>query len=34
MKGKLRYQVEGRTVEKEVNYIPVRFIRAIVFAIL
>ena len=34
MKGKLRYQVEGRTVEKEVNYIPVRFILAIVLAIL
>lgn len=34
MKGKLRYQVDGRTVEKEVNYIPVRFILAIVFAIL
>ena len=34
MKGKLRYIKEGRTVEKEVNYIPVRFILAIVFAIL
>ena len=34
MKGKFRYQVEGRTVEKEVNYIPVRFILAIIFAVL
>lgn len=34
MKGKLRYQVEGRTVEREVNYIPVRFILAIVLAVL
>ena len=34
MKGKLRYQVEGRTVEREVNYIPVRFILAIMLAVL
>ena len=34
MKGKLRYQVEGRTVEREVNYIPVRFILAITLAVL
>ena len=34
MKGKLRYQVDGRTVERDVNYIPVRFIFAILFAVL
>ena len=34
MKGTIRYQVEGRTVEREVNYIPLRFILAIVFAVL
>ena len=34
MKGTLRYTVEGKTVEKEVNYIPVRFILAIVLAVL
>lgn len=34
MRGTLRYQIEGRTVEKEVNYIPVRFILAIVLAVL
>lgn len=34
MKGKLRYQVQGTTVEREVNYIPVRFILAIVLAVL
>ena len=34
MKKMLQYQVEGRTVEREVNYIPVRFILAIVLAVL
>ena len=34
MKGTLRYKKEGRTVEREVNYIPVRFILAIVLAVL
>ena len=34
MKGTLRYQVEGRTVEREVNYIPVRFILAIALAVM
>ena len=34
MKGTLRYTVEGKTVEKEVNYIPVRFILAITLAVL
>ena len=34
MKRKLQYQLEGRTVEREVNYIPVRFILAILFAVL
>lgn len=34
MKGTLRYQVEGRTVEREINYIPVRFILAIALAVL
>lgn len=34
MKGTLRYKIEGRTVEREVNYIPVRFILAIVLAVL
>ena len=34
MKGKLRYQVDGRTVERDVNYIPVRFILALLLAVL
>ena len=34
MKKTLSYEVEGRTVEREVNYIPVRFILAIVLAVL
>ena len=34
MKGTLRYQIDGRTVEREVNYIPVRFILAIALAVL
>ena len=34
MKGILRYQVEGRMVEREVNYVPVRFILAIALAVL
>ena len=34
MKKTLHYQVDGRTVDREVNYIPVRFILAIIFAVL
>ena len=34
MKGILRYSVEGRTIEREVNYVPVRFILAITLAVL
>ena len=34
MKKTLHYEVDGRPVDREVNYIPVRFILAIVFAIL
>lgn len=34
MKGKIQYKVEGRTVEREVNYVPVRFILAIALAVL
>lgn len=34
MKGKLRYEKNGKTAEKEVSYIPVRFILAIIFAVL
>ena len=34
MKGKIQYQVEGRTVEREVNYIPFRFILAVALAVL
>ena len=34
MKRTLRYQVEGRIVEKEVNHVPVRFILAIILAVL
>lgn len=34
MKGKLRYPVAGAIVEREVNYIPVRFILAITLAVL
>ena len=34
MKKTLQYQMENRIVEREVNYIPVRFILAILFAVL
>lgn len=34
MKGKLRYNVGNEMVEKDVNYIPVRFILAVILAIL
>ena len=34
MKKMLHYEVDGRPVDKEVNYIPVRFILAILFAVL
>lgn len=34
MKKMLHYEVDGKPVDKEVNYIPVRFILAIVFAVL
>ena len=34
MKKTLHYEVDGKPVDREVNYIPVRFILAIVFAIL
>lgn len=34
MKGKIQYQIEGRTVEREVNYIPIRFLLAIALAVL
>ena len=34
MKGKLSYYVRNRKVEKDVTYIPVRFIFAIFFAVL
>ena len=34
MKKTLHYEVDGKPVEREVNYIPVRFILAIVLAIL
>ena len=34
MKSKIQYQVNGQTVEREVNYIPIRFILAIVLAVL
>ena len=34
MKGKLRCQAQGTMVEREVNYIPVRFILAIILAVL
>lgn len=34
MKGKIRYQVEDRMVEKEVSYIPFRYIAAVLIALL
>ena len=34
MKKTLHYEVDGKPVDREVNYIPVRFILAIVFAVL
>lgn len=34
MKGKIQYKVEGKMVEREVNYIPVRFILAIALAVM
>lgn len=34
MKKMLHYEVDGKPVDKEVNYIPVRFILAIIFAVL
>ena len=34
MKGKIRYQVEDRMVEKEVSYIPFRNIAAVLIALL
>lgn len=34
MKKTLHYEVDGKPVDRVVNYIPVRFILAIVFAIL
>lgn len=34
MKKNIQYDVEGKTVEKEINYIPVRFIIAMVIALL
>lgn len=34
MKRKLRYMVGAETVEKDVNYIPVRFILAVLLAVL
>lgn len=34
MKRTIHYQLEGKTVEKEVNYIPVRFILAVILAVL
>ena len=34
MKGKLKYRVGNETVEKDVNYIPVRFIFAVLLAVL
>lgn len=34
MKGKIQYKVEGKMVEREVNYIPVCFILAICLAVL
>lgn len=34
MKKTLHYQVDGKQVDREVNYIPVRFILAILFAVL
>ena len=34
MKGKIQYKVEGKMVEREVNYIPVRFLLAIALAVM
>lgn len=34
MKRKLRYNVGNETVEKDINYIPVRFILAVTLAVL
>ena len=34
MKGTIRYKIEDRTVEREVNYVPFRYILAIVIAVL
>lgn len=34
MKGQIRYQVEDRMVEKEVSYIPFRYIAAVLIALL
>lgn len=33
MKGKIRYQIKDQTVEREVNYIPVRYIIAILLTV-
>lgn len=34
MKKTLRYQANGKTVEREINYIPVRYIFAVLFTVL